>query len=270
MSTAKNPEEPTKAITKTEAKGEEAPRPAIEVGKPGGGLIPQTFDQLYRLSAIMAKSGMMPKGLERPEQIFVALEYGLELGLSPMAAVQNIAVIGGRPTIWGDAALGLVRASGLCESHVEEAIHAPDGAVVGYRVTSKRKGEPTATVREFTEADARKAKLWGKAGPWTEYSSRMLQMRARSWALRDAFPDVLKGLSVYEEAQDIELVPGPISAEEKTSALKDRLIELKQRAVVDAKPVITLAEPREEPADPETDEELTLFSDDYSGGSHDK
>ena len=31
----------------------------------------------------------------------------------------------------------------------------------------------------------------------------MMQMRARSWALRDAFPDVLRGLTSAEEASDI-------------------------------------------------------------------
>jgi hypothetical protein len=55
---------------------------------------------------------------------------------------------------------------------------------------------------KFTVADAKKAGLWGKTGPWTQYPKRMLQMRARGFALRDAFPDVLKGLVTAEEAQD--------------------------------------------------------------------
>jgi hypothetical protein len=35
-----------------------------------------------------------------------------------------------------------------------------------------------------------------------QYTKRMLQMRARAWALRDVFTDVLKGLSMAEEAMD--------------------------------------------------------------------
>jgi hypothetical protein len=58
-------------------------------------------------------------------------------------------------------------------------------------------------VRSFSVEDAKKAGLWGKAGPWQQYPKRMLQMRARGFAVRDAFPDVLRGLITAEEAADI-------------------------------------------------------------------
>ena len=35
------------------------------------------------------------------------------------------------------------------------------------------------------------------------YSSRMLQMRARAFALRDAFADALRGIQCREEMQDV-------------------------------------------------------------------
>ena len=78
----------------------------IEMGA-GGALMPRNFEGLYRMSQIMSASGMMPKGMERIEAVFVAIQMGLEVGLSPMQAVQNIASINGRPSIWGDAMLGL-------------------------------------------------------------------------------------------------------------------------------------------------------------------
>ena len=78
----------------------------------GGGLVPTDFDSMYRMSQIMASSGLMPMGIDTPEAVFVAVQMGLEVGLSPMAAVQNIAVINGRPAIWGDSSLALVRSSG--------------------------------------------------------------------------------------------------------------------------------------------------------------
>ena len=88
--------------------------------------------------------------------------------------------------------------------------------------------------------DAKRAGLLGKKGPWTEYPQRMLQMRARSWALRDGFADVLKGLSVREEAQDIPetIEPsGPVTVEEKTATLRDRLAAMKVTSADEAKPV---------------------------------
>jgi hypothetical protein len=50
--------------------------------------------------------------------------------------------------------------------------------------------------------DAKAAGLLGKQGPWSQYPKRMRQMRARGFALRDVFPDVLKGMPVAEEVMD--------------------------------------------------------------------
>jgi hypothetical protein len=58
---------------------------------------------------------MAPESLDTLEKVMVAILHGLEVGLTPMNALQSIAVINGRPTIWGDGAVGLIRASGLLE-----------------------------------------------------------------------------------------------------------------------------------------------------------
>ena len=64
-----------------------------------------------------------------------------------------------------------------------------------------RRGQPPER-RTFSVADAKRAKLWFKAGPWTTYPDRMPQMRARGFAIRDTFPDALRGVITAEEAQD--------------------------------------------------------------------
>lgn len=175
---------------------------ALVVGQDGRGLMPTTLDEMWRMANLMAKSGMMPKGLQQPEQVLVALEMGLEIGLAPMQAVQNIAVINGRPSIWGDAALGLVRGSGLLEWINESFVgDYPDASFMAI-CKAKRKGEPEPIERTFSINDAKAAGLWAKEGPWKQYPKRMLQMRARSWALRDGFTDILKGLKTAEEVRD--------------------------------------------------------------------
>jgi hypothetical protein len=170
----------------------------ITVG-PSGGLAPQNFEGAYRMAQIMAASGMMPKGMERVESVLVAIQMGMEVGLSPMAAVQNIAVVNGRPTLWGDAMLGLVRGSGLLLG-IAETIEG-EGDHMAAVCTVTRKADMGETVGRFSVADAKRASLWGKSGPWTQYPRRMLQMRARAFALRDKFPDVLRGLYAREEIE---------------------------------------------------------------------
>lgn len=138
------------------------------------------------------------KGIDTPEVALVMLQAGLELGLTPIWSLTNIMVVNGKPAVWGDALLGLVLAHPDCVD-VIETMDGDDSA----SCEVQRKGR-LPVKRTFTMADAKKAGLVGKSGPWTQYPKRMLQMRARSWACRDSFADALRGLGVAEELRDTE------------------------------------------------------------------
>lgn len=159
-------------------------------------LSPQTFDQALTFSKYLADSDLVPKDFKgKPANCLIAMQWGAEIGLKPLQALQNLAIINGRPALWGDAVIALVRGSPLCEYVVET----DDGHTATCKV--KRRGEPEQ-VRTFSMDDAKRANLTGKQGPWTQYAPRMRQMRARAFALRDVFPDVLRGLPVAEEVMD--------------------------------------------------------------------
>jgi len=166
------------------------------------GFAPVTLDEAMRFSEMLAKSQMVPKAYQgRPEDVLVAVQWGKELGLAPLQALQNIACINGKPSVYGDAAMALVQASPVCEG-VDEHFEGEEGTGKYTAVCiAKRKGRNPVIAR-FSVEDAKRAGLWGKAGPWQAYPKRMLQMRARGFALRDAYPDVLKGLITAEEAAD--------------------------------------------------------------------
>lgn len=174
-----------------------------------GGLALQTMGEAMQFAQMVAKSDFAPKDFKgKPESCLLAIQHGSEVGLSPMQSLQSIACINGRPSVWGDAALALVMGSSVCE-YVRERVEGDGDAMVAI-CEAKRRGYPEPTVVRFTVADAKKASLWGKSGPWTQYAKRMLQLRARGFALRDAFPDVLKGLITAEEAQDYPK-PDPVA-----------------------------------------------------------
>ena len=159
-------------------------------------LAPKDLDEAMRFADMLAGSSIVPKDyIGKPGNCLVAIQWGMELGLQPMQAMQSIAVINGRPSLWGDAMLALVKAHPAFEWIKEEC----DGNVA--TCTIKRRGEPEV-VQSFSLEEAKRAGLTGKAGPWTQYPKRMLQMRARGFALRDAFPDALRGVVSAEEARD--------------------------------------------------------------------
>lgn len=197
-------------------------------------LTPQTLDEAMQFAGMMSKSNIVPKDYQgNPGNVLVAVQWGMELGLQPLQAMQNIAVINGRPSIWGDAMLAIVRGSGLLESIKEDI--SETGAVC----TIKRRGEDTVS-REFTIEDAKRAGLYGKQGPWQQHPKRMMQMRARAFALRDVFPDVLRGVNIAEEARDMpvekdmgaaEVVDTPQApAASKTESLRNKVAAKRGKA----------------------------------------
>lgn len=170
-------------------------------------LSPQTFDQALTFSNYLAESDLVPKDFKgKPGNCLIAMQWGSELGLKPLQALQNLAIINGRPALWGDAVIALVLSSSVCEYVTED----DDGKTAYCRV--KRKGA-SEQVRSFSMDDAVKAGLAGKQGPWTQYPKRMRQMRARAFALRDVFPDVLRGMPIAEELQDMAASQQPPQAE---------------------------------------------------------
>lgn len=161
-------------------------------------LMPTSLAEAMEFAGVMSKSSIVPKDYQgNPGNILVAVQWGAEIGLAPLQAMQSIAVINGRPSIWGDAMLALVRGSGLLEYIREEPTDE------GCTCTLKRSGDQHEVERIFTVDDAKKAGLWGKQGPWQQHPKRMMQMRARAFALRDTFPDVLRGVHIGEDAQDL-------------------------------------------------------------------
>jgi hypothetical protein len=173
----------------------------ISTQRAATGLALQSFDDAFRFAKMVAASDFAPKDFKgKPESCLLAIQHGSEVGLSPMQSLQSIAVINGRPTIWGDAALALVQASPVCE-YVREYVEG-DGDNLTAVCEAKRRGYPAPTVSRFSMADAKRAGLAGKTGPWSQYPARMLALRARGFALRNAFADALRGLITAEEAQD--------------------------------------------------------------------
>jgi hypothetical protein len=163
-----------------------------------GFMNPTSLKEGMEMAAWIAKSDLAPRDYkDKPQNVLLAMQMGFELGLSPMQAIQNIAVINGRPSIWGDAMLG------ICQNHRDfESIDENQSTnEKGVCIVKRRGMEPQTRI--FTVQDAQKAGLWGKAGPWQTAPTRMLKLRARAFALRDTFADALRGLQSAEEQRDV-------------------------------------------------------------------
>lgn len=159
------------------------------------------MDDMWRFCTAVVNSNQF-KDVDSPEVALIRLQAGLELGLTPIWSLTNIMVTNGRPSVWGDALLGLVLAHPACEDVIEteEGDYPKDSYAAVCKVL--RKGRQPV-IRKFSIADAKEAKIFGK-NVHQNYQKRMLQMRARAFACRDAFADALRGLGVREEMESVQ------------------------------------------------------------------
>lgn len=170
------------------------------VENPQRGLQLKTLEEMWRFAQIALDSKWVPSDMTTVPDAFMAIQYGAELGLSPMVSLKQIAIINGRPSVWGDVMLALCHYSGLFDEEAFEEWYSGtcpnDDFTAHCRV--KRKGAAKPRESSFSVADAKRAKLWAKK-TYQEYPQRMLLYRARAFTLRDAFTDVLQGLYSKEE-----------------------------------------------------------------------
>ena len=89
----------------------------------GFDLSPQSFEQAVKFSEMLSDSDLVPKDFKgKPGNCLIAMQWGSEIGLKPLQSLQNLAIINGRPSLWGDAVLALVVGSAVCE-YVVETFH---------------------------------------------------------------------------------------------------------------------------------------------------
>lgn len=198
------------------------PRPERRLDKAGFMFVPQTWEQLYSYAKEISATEFVPNQMRgKPGAVLAAWQKGQEVGLQPMAALQSIAVINGRPSIHSSGYWALITSNPLCEDWTELPPH--EAARVGYgECTIKRRGKKSPETRRFTMEDAKRADLLDKDN-WKKYPGQMLVWRARHLAGEAAIPEASQGLVPSDIAQDLEpldVTPKPEAPLQMPEAIK--------------------------------------------------
>jgi hypothetical protein len=208
----------------------------------GRGIILRSFEDLQRFAKMVAESGTLPKGMTQAGAA-VAIQAGLERGLSPLGGLQACIVINGVLSWRGWAAMALVRNSGHCKPGTLRVWNEGEGDTLVGKATAWRAGYDAPELITWTVKDAIKAGLWGKEGPWRSRPGNMLMWRAMGDLARFHWSDVLGGFPLQEEAEDFEMFP------RSTGAARPEPLAL--TAPAEDPLLIGLAKPSEAPAAPE-------------------
>jgi hypothetical protein len=179
-------------------------QPKVPVEWSEHGVRIQSMDEAWRFSQAVVKSGFVPDGLKTPEAVMIALQAGMELGLTPWQSVQSIVPINRTPTVRVETACALVEGAGLLEPGTKFR-HRYEGAGDALKcivwTTPRGAREPVET--EFSMGDAKTAGLAGKDN-WKNYPQRMLLARAKGYHVRDYYPTAIRRMPFMEERLDIE------------------------------------------------------------------
>jgi hypothetical protein len=163
-------------------------------------LVPTSMEQAIKMAQLIAESDLAPVNFKgKPGNVLIAVQMGAEIGISPMQAIQNIAIINGKPSIYGDMGKALLLSKG-CRIEERDMREVQKLGEACCQVTRPDGAPPI--VRTFSIDNAKDAGLWKKAGPWTTTPWRMLAWRAFWYAARDGASDMLRGLNGAEEVQD--------------------------------------------------------------------
>lgn len=213
--TISQPIERETALAPAESKAIAAPKdPAMD-----------KYRTMFQVAGALYRSGLVPKQFRNVDQAFYAIATGNELGMGPAASLANFGIINGKLGLYGDGVKALCDRTGQVESWEVEDIGEEGKETRGVRVTIKRKGVDSPFVGEFTVEKAKRAGLWNKSGPWTQYPDRMLMWRAWHFAARAAFPDALLGVPGYEELRDIPNNEHDAGVDPDTGVLDTELME---------------------------------------------
>lgn len=158
---------------------------------------------------VLASSDLLPGHLRgKPANIVLVAEMGRVLGLEPMTAITQVAIIDGKPTLSASLQAALVRRAGH-RLHVEV-----DEDTLTATATLVRADDPDTThSAQWNQAKAERAGLWGR-GAWSKYPTAMLAARATTEVIRLGASDVMLG-AVYdaEEMLPSSSTAAPVEAE---------------------------------------------------------
>ena len=161
---------------------------------------PASFDFMQRQAKLMAASKMVPEMYQNNlPNCVVALEIASRIGASPLAVMQNLYIIKGKPSWSAQFIIGIINTTKKFTPLRFKVTGTGDDMKCIAHADDVKTGEtligPTVTIKM--------AKLEGWGKKWQTMPELMLQYRAAAFFGRLYAPEVLMGMLTREEVADI-------------------------------------------------------------------
>lgn len=153
----------------------------------------QEIASLEKMAVLAAKSAFY-KDINGMEKAAAVMLQGWELGMTPMAALRNISIIDGKPTLSSNLMAALVL------RHGHPRVKTVELSDQKCTLRAKRAEETEWEEYTYTWKDAEKAGLTNKYN-WKNHPKSMLYARCMGIICRIVFPDLFAGVYAPEEIQ---------------------------------------------------------------------
>jgi hypothetical protein len=196
----------------------------------------------HQIAVSLAGTDFVPKSMQnRPDEVTAAILTGSELGMKPMAALRNIFVIEGTPTIAAHGLRGILQKHG----HDVWTEESTDSRAV---VCGRRKDSANVERAVWTVDRARKAGLANKQN-WQRNPAAMLVARATAEVARRVAADALMAMPYVAE----EIADGQIGVATDPAAIAGPATKTKPRTLKRAAALPPTDSPADSPTDSSTD-----------------
>lgn len=175
---------------------------AVSTGSVFSGL--SQFEDAQRMAKALSAGGMIPKDYQNNiPNTLVAMEMANRIGMSPVAVMQNVHVIHGKPSWSSKFIIAAINGCGRF-SPLRYEISGPKGnescyAYATCRVSGDRLEGPEASIA-MAKAEGWMSKNGSK---WKTMPELMLRYRAATFFGNLYAPDILMGFSTVDESEDI-------------------------------------------------------------------
>ena len=203
----------------------------------------EMMERALKFSEIMAQADIIPAHYRgKTANVFIAVQSALRMNLDPMHVMQNTFVISGRLGMVSSFAISLANGSGLFDSGISYKIEGKgdDLKVTAYANLKKSGWEISYTI---TMKEAR-AERWTKNAKYRTLPELMLRYRAATLLIRTHVPEVLNGMHMVEEIEDVAIATKDVTPSKSSSISSklDSVLSHQEEEVVNTEPSETLAE----------------------------
>ena len=182
-----------------------------------------SFESAQRMALALVSSNIVPeqyRGKDNIGNAIVALEMAQRIGASPLAVMQNLNIIHGRPSWSSTFIIAALNSCGrFAPIRFEVTGDGDDRSCIAWTTdkTGERLEGPPASIA-MAKAEGWYAKNGSK---WKTMPELMLRYRAAAFFGRLYAPDVLNGMHATEEVEDIGSSPRNVTARTESPILDD-------------------------------------------------